>query len=317
MRITLVLLLCLLPACASTDRAESTHAARDPRAVTLFHSDGSPATWEELVSAAASTDAVLIGENHGHPLGLAAAAALWTDVVAGSPNSALSLEFFERDEQTRLDDYLTGVVNEETFRKRTARTEGNYPPGHREMVEGAKAAKRVVVAANAPRQYVRLARMEGYERLATLKPDQRRLFRVPDELPTGRYREDFEKIMGDGASHGAPAKEPPGPDAEAKKKADLEGAFRSQSLWDWTMADSVATALASGRAPVVHVIGRFHSDFDGGTVLALRRIRPGVRTVVVSFVQKDGEACEKDDIGRADFIAYVGAESKMTTAAAK
>jgi uncharacterized iron-regulated protein len=80
------------------------------------------------------------------------------------------------------------------------------------------------------------------------------------------------------------------------------------------MADSIAGGMTAGRAPVVHVIGRFHGDFDGGTVQALRRLRPGVRTVVVSFVQRSGTRCEPDDIGRADFVIYVGEEDATVTA---
>ncbi len=130
-------------------------------------------------------------------------------------------------------------------------------------------------------------------------------------------------MMGPMTGHGAPEKPKAQPDApppdpaaeEAKRKADVEAMFRSQSLWDWTMSESIATFLASGSVPVVHVVGRFHCDFDGGLVQALRHQRTGVRTLVVSYVQKDGPQIESEDIGRADFIVYVGAESKVETAA--
>src|SRR4029079_18353147 len=113
---------------------------------------------------------VFLGENHGHPLGLATADELFEDVLAREPNAALSLEFFERDEQSRLDDYLTGVSDVAALEKSSERTPGNFPPGHRAMVEAAKRAGRPVHAANAPWQYTTLARKEGYERLAQLTP---------------------------------------------------------------------------------------------------------------------------------------------------
>jgi uncharacterized iron-regulated protein len=50
-------------------------------------------------------------------------------VLSKADKAALALEFFERDEQTRLDEYLAGVTDEAAFKKRTARTDGNYPPG--------------------------------------------------------------------------------------------------------------------------------------------------------------------------------------------
>ena len=144
-----------LGGCAHPAKTES--GGSSPTAITagearsvivLDGASGRRVSWDVLVSAAAGADAVLIGENHGHPLGLAATAALWEDVLKRTNRAALALEFFERDEQSRLDDYLNGICDEATFRKRTARSESNYPPGHRAMVEAAKAAHRPVISMN-------------------------------------------------------------------------------------------------------------------------------------------------------------------------
>ncbi len=284
-----------------------------PRAVRIFHGDGSPATWDEMVGRAAAAQAVLVGENHGHPLGLASAAALWDDILAKAPQAQLAMEFFERDEQTALDDYFTGVTDEAAFRKAAARSDGNYPPGHRMMVEAAKARKRPVIAANAPRRYVRIARLEGYDRLSALGENQRAMFRIPDSLPTGPYREAFDKVMaqptegtGKAGSHGGAAA-PVSPEEAAKKERErLDATFRSQSLWDWTMSESVDRGIRAGSQPVVLVVGRFHIDSQGGTLLALRQQHPGVTTVTVSFVNEWGEALGSEDKDRADFVVYVG-----------
>ncbi len=329
-RLLLLVAATLSPACAATgsgDARTDPAAAGDPRSVPVFRGDGSTAAWSDLVDAAVDADAVILGENHGHPLGLAIAAALWSDVVERTPRAALSLEFFGRDEQCHLDDYLAGLTDEATFEQRTDRTAGSYPPGHRAMIEAAKAAGRPVFAANAPRPYVRLASSAGFDRLATLTAEQRRLFRVPDELPTGRYRHDFDEVMGDMAGHGgnppaatasaataptATTGEPGAPvdpaAEEARHRAALDGAFRGQSLWDWTMAGSVDRALWDGNAPVVQVVGRMHCDFHGGLVLALDRLHPGIHTVTVSFVDEAPTAFQDADAGRADFVIYVGPE---------
>lgn len=257
---------------------------------------------EAAASAAAASDAFILGENHGHPLGLATAAALWGEVLKRTDEAALSMEFFDRDEQSRLDDYLTGLVDEKAFKTRTGRTASGYPEGHREMVGAAKAAGRPVIASNAPRPQVRAAGKEGgYDRLAKLTPEQKRLVRIPDSLPSGKYREDYEKILSDmGAAHGPPPKD------EAERKLRVENGFRSQSLWDWTMADSIAIALAGGARPVCHVVGRFHSDFRGGLVQALEKLRPGVKVMTVSFVDAWSDGLRPEDKGRADFVVYVG-----------
>lgn len=263
---------------------------------------GSRVEWRDLVAAAAGADVVLIGENHGHPLGLACAAALWEDVLARADHAALSMEFFERDEQVGLDDYLTGVTDEAKFRSATRRSEGNYPAGHQAMVESARSHNRPVIAANAPRRYVRIARLEGYDRLARLSGEQTRLFRIPDRIPDpdSKYRRDFDEIMGGG--DGATKAQQP----SAEDRAALDATFRSQSMWDWTMAESVARASAAGSAPVVLVVGHFHVDFDGGLVQALRELRPGVRVVTVSFAAASAPGLREEDRNRADFVIYVG-----------
>jgi uncharacterized iron-regulated protein len=264
---------------------------------------GAPTTEEAAASAGASADAIIIGENHGHPLGLSTAADLWDEVLKRTDHAALALEFFERDDQSRVDDYLAGLIDEKAFKTKTGRTESSYPSGHRRMVEAAKAAGRPVIASNAPRAQVRAAGKDGYDKLAKLTSEQRRLVRIPDDLPTGKYREDFERVMSEpNAAHG------PKPKDEAERKKQIESAFRGQSLWDWTMADSVASAIGGGSRPVCQVVGRFHEDFRGGLVQALEKLRPGVKAVTISFVDAWSDSLRDEDKGRAEFVVYVGPE---------
>lgn len=274
------------------------------REVRIFDGEGRGVPWEAVVSASEKADAVVIGENHGHELGLAFASALWADVLARRSDAVLSLEFFNRDEQSRVDDYLAGLWTEEAFITATNRARpGAYPPAHRAMVVAAKEKGRPVIASNAPRVYVRAAGKESFERLSGLSPEQRRMFRIPDSLPEGKYRADFEALMSDPsmASHGAPAKE----ESPEEVRARVEAAFRSQSLWDWTMAESIVRGLELGR-PVVHIVGRFHSDFDGGLVEALRKLRPGTNAVTISTVDAWSDALRDEDRGRGGFVVYIG-----------
>ncbi len=309
LRLTPLLLLVAMVSGCATQARRAERPPLEPRSVPTFRGDsGAMAGWEEIVSAARGADVVIIGENHGHPTGLPWAAALWKDVLAESPDAALALEFFERDEQSRLDEYLAGVVDEATFRRRTQRSGGNYPAGHRDMVEAARAAGRPVIAANAPRPLVRLARLEGYDRLRALAPSLARLFRIPETDPPQRYRDDFFGLMiREPADHSAAAAEAPAgalPTEEQTTRA--ESMLRSQSLWDWTMAESVAGALAAGNRPVVLVVGRFHSDFDGGLVHALRHLKPDAGIVTFSTVPADAVSLAEADRGRAAFVAYIG-----------
>lgn len=281
---------------ASPRRTAHTLPERPREAVRIFDRQGNSTAWEVMRGEVSQADVIVIGESHGHPLGLEAAACLWDDILETEPDAALLLEFFERDEQVALDDYLTGVTDEEEFRKASGRTSGNYPPGHERMVEAAKTFGRPVIAANAPRRYVQRTTSEGYEKLDELGPEQKRLFVVPDQLVEGRYRDDFFELMSGG--HGEDGGLP---------EEMIEKFYRSQQMWDATMADSVVRAVREGYRPVVLVVGRFHSDLDGGTIQMIRRQQPDLTIRTLSMVATDAETIDEEDVGRADFVLYVGA----------
>ena len=98
--------------CASVEKPVVAEAPREP--VMVRGDTGAQASWPEIVSAAANYEVIIIGENHGHPLGLSTAAKLWSEVLGRSDKAALSMEFWERDEQSRLDEYLAGITDEKT-----------------------------------------------------------------------------------------------------------------------------------------------------------------------------------------------------------
>ncbi len=304
-RLATLALAALLPACATTHSGDST-----PLTI-------SPTPWQAMIADAATADVVVIGEQHGHPTGLPMMARLWADLIPEAQRlghtPALALEFIERDHQLALDDYLAGLIDEPTFRERTARTDANYPAAHRDMVEAARAANLPVIAANAPRRYVRMARTEGFDHLRAMTPAQRATFVIPDPMTTGPYRDRFFDLFrqmmagGPDSSGGASGKEAAadqaGPD-ESALNAQIEAFYRSQQVWDATMADAVARAVRAGHRPVVLVIGQFHSDYTGGTIDMIDRALQRERIVTISMV--DADQPTEDDIDRADYLLMVG-----------
>ncbi len=289
----------VLGGCTSSQTRTEALPAEVRTAVMIFDKQGNPTDWDAMLSATLDADVVVIGESHGHALGLEAAATLFDDILASGADAALLLEFIERDHQLALDDYQAGVTKEDAFRKASRRTDGNYPPGHARMVEAAIEAGRPVYAANAPRRYVRMTTKDGYEKLRALNPRQQSLFTVPEPLLEGEYKENFFSLMG-GMSHGTPETE------HGVPLEMIEKMYRSQQMWDATMADSVVTAARLGNRPAVLVVGRFHSDNTGGTIQFINRYAPGLKIVTLSMVITDDTTIDDDDIGQADFVLYVG-----------
>ncbi|MEX0876554.1 MAG: ChaN family lipoprotein, partial [Phycisphaerales bacterium] len=82
------------------------------RSVMIRRGDGSGSVpWAEVVDQLAGSDVVLFGEVHGHPLGNRVQQELFEDVLLARPGTILSMEFYERDDQIALDDYLSGVTD--------------------------------------------------------------------------------------------------------------------------------------------------------------------------------------------------------------
>lgn len=213
--------------CVSGPKSTETAALPDVLELQIFNgSTGESVPWEAMMQDLQEADVVIIGELHGHRVGLHAAATIWDEVAAEHETAALSMEFFERDEQLGLDDYLADVTDQEAFRTATHRSAGNYPSGHERMIEKAKELRRTVIAANSPRRYNRIANQKGYDSLLNLSEEQRRLFVIPDTLPEGRYHDEFFKIMGGMFSiHGDPptASETPAmPEPQGKETPEAD-----------------------------------------------------------------------------------------------
>ena len=264
---------------------------------------GNAMTWDDLLQSAAGADVIILGEQHVDAQGHAVELAIVADVMERWPGTALSLEMLERDEQPLIDDYLDGIIDAEQFTRLTFSSnwgggDGSWALWYQPLVDAAKDAGAPVIAANAPRRYVRLARTDGYERLDELTQPRREFFDHPDHLPEGPYRDRFWEAMSDHDT-----------DDDANPELDdemLESMFRSQLVWDATMAASIAEALESGASKVIHVVGQFHCDFEGGMVQQLRQRLPNADILVISLQTASDEALRDDDVGRADIVVYTG-----------
>jgi len=294
----LVLACLLLQACAATPvtNMAQRELPETARSLPIFdgHS-GAAMTWDEAVERMSAADVILIGERHDDGLAHALQLAVLQAMIEVEPATALSMEMLERDEQLIVDDYFDGIIDAEKFATLTHSTtwsgEGSWVSWYQPLIDAVKGADGTVVAANAPRRYVRLARTDGYERLAEIPAPRSGMFVEPIELDDGAYRERFDEVMNSMGNE--------------VETASLDATFRSQMMWDATMAASIVDALEAGSPRVVHVVGQFHIEFEGGTVLELKRRRPNARIVTVT-VESESTAMRDEDVGRADIVVFSG-----------
>jgi uncharacterized iron-regulated protein len=241
--------------------------------------------WNTFFNFVDDADVVLLGEQHDHAAGHAFQLAVVEDVMDKYPKSVLALEMLERDEQLRVDDYMEDFIDAKTFASITLSKNWGGPGGweawYQPIIDATKERGGLVVAANAPRRYVRLARIDGYERIDEL-PKERRLFiDYPEELSGGRYRQRFWELANHDEEDGGDGLEI---DVTTIDNDDpLLPTFKSMQSWDATMAQSIVDSKPSRDHKVILLVGQFHVEYDGGIVQELRKRMPSAKVLVVSI----------------------------------
>ncbi len=271
----------------------------------LYRADGTSSSLDELLTAAAEVEVILVGERHGDPGGHRFQRELLDQVlreggegILRERRPVLSLEMFETDVQPVLDEYLSGLITEEHFLA-AARPWRFYERDYRPLVEAAREAGIPVVAANAPRRYVNRVSRLGREGLDDLPPAAlEHLPPLPFPEPSEAYRAEWEALMQGIDAHG-----------EHGHGTPDESALEAQALWDAAMAHAVALALEDegSEALVVHMAGSFHVENRTGIPEALRHYHPEVRDllVVVKAVEDPSAPPARDELeGVADFIVF-------------
>ena len=253
-------------------------------------------TVAQLVNALMAYDVIFYGEQHDSIATQQIEAAVFRGLHAKDPQTALSMEMFERDVQATVDQYVAGEIDEPAFRA-ASRPWPNYPQSYRAMIEHARTVKAPVLAANIPRSLARDISRGGAEVLDTMDILQRSY--VARELHAelgGAYFSAFTDVMGAMAGHGGP---------------DVNQMFVAQCAKDDTMAETIADFRAqNGNRRVLHVNGRFHSDHGLGTVERLLMRAPETKVAVISTEAVDNpllaNANDVED-GLARFVVFVPA----------
>ena len=255
--------------------------------------------FEVMLARLSKADVVFVGEQHDDPNTHRLEAAILDGLHRRKVTPVLSLEMFERDAQTWLNDYFAGSIGEEDMLK-NARPWPRYATDYRRMVEMARERKWTVVAANVPRRLAQEVAKNGKASLENLSDADRALVARERECPLDGYYDKFAQSM---SGHPGATQTP------EQQRAMTERYYWSQCLKDETMAEAIAAAHAkrSAEGPVVHYNGAFHSDFGLGTAERVRRRLPGKKTVIVSVLpvaDLDSLTPAGDDLKRADFLVY-------------
>lgn len=278
-------------ACAtnpSTGKMAPQDTVYQPGEYRVFDGAGAPATLDQIAQAMTTQQVVFVGETHDDPTGHLLELELLKRAMSRTrPRPvALSLEFFERDAQPLLDDYLANRISESAFIA-GSRPWKRYRTDYRPLIELAKTEHISVISANAPRRLVTLVSRNGRAALDTLN-ERDRAYLAP--LPYGKaspaYRDQWiatiaEVMEREGKKCGVSVEHA---DASPGSHQNMTNQLDSQVLWDATMAHSIARFLEQEPdALVLHLVGAFHVERGTGTPEQLQTYLPGTRAMTVTL----------------------------------
>lgn len=276
----------------------------------IYTHDGQTVRWKQMMTAVNSADIVVVGEIHNNAYGHQLEAQMADQFLAGCNRAAIAMEMFDRRQQQFVNLYLDGSITARTLEKVTGSSNWGGSPDTwskwyqpivdsvlRHRMQGA-----ALIAANAPRSYVKLARLAGFDQLQQLKTQGTDDFELPDpKVDDTRYREKFMNLMKPDSKIGQTKKMP-----MHRKPMDYSSTFRAQQVWDATMATSVVRALKTHHK-VMLFAGNFHIADNGGTTLRIKHKQPHKKIVSISILSsKHVGTFNKNDQGHADFIIYTG-----------
>ncbi len=200
---------------------------------------------------------------------------------------ALSMEMFEADNQSKLNNFLADTLSEEDFLA-ASRSWPNYRTDYAPLVNFAKEKKMPVIAANVPRF---LAAHVAKNNASTEGIAEQYQQWLPQHTyaPEGAYKDKFYAQM---SSPEAPMKMPP---------TRLAAVYAAQCLKDDKMAESIAAfADAYPDIQILHINGCFHSDAHLGTAQKLEALRPELKVAVITPLERK----QKGEKPAGDFVVW-------------
>lgn len=265
--------------------------AQDKQSYQLFDKNGKKTTYKKLVATSLENDVVLFGEYHNNSvvhwlqLELTKDLAEKTDLVLGA-------EMLEADNQTQLNQYLKGEINQKAL-DTLARLWNNYKTDYKPLVDFAKEKKFDFIATNVPRRYASLVFKKDLVALDSLSTEEKSWI-APLPIEFDVNLPGYQAMMGMQGGH-AGDKMP-----------------KAQAIKDATMAYFI-NKNRKENSVFVHYNGTYHSDNFEGINWYLKKYNPETKIITIATVeQKDISKLENEHNNKADFILVIDEDVTKT-----
>ena len=265
--------------------------AQDKKAYQIFDKNGKKTSYEKLLKAGEKADVVLFGEYHDnsvvHWLQLE-----FTKDLAQKKDLVLGAEMLEADNQTQVNQYLKGEINQKQLDS-SARLWKNYKTDYKPLVDFAKEKKFSFIATNVPRRYASLVFKKDLVALDSLSA-QEKSWIAPLPIEFDINLPGYKSMMGMQGGHAG------------------EKMPKAQAIKDATMAYFI-NKNRKENSVFIHYNGTYHSDNFEGINWYLRKLDAGIKIVTIATVeQKDISKLEAEHYNKADFILVIDEDVTKT-----
>lgn len=258
---------------------------------TLFDKNGQETTFENLVSTSLEAEVVLFGELHNNTVVHWLQLQLLKSLSAQHPQVVLSGEFFERDDQLNIDEWLEGRMTDKQF-EAEAKLWNNYLTDYKPLLLFAKSSKIPFVASNVPRKYAAMVSKNGLGYLQELsKQAKKHIAPLPIKVdPTLPGYAAMKEMM-----HGS--------------SMNMDYIIEAQALKDATMAHSLLSNYNKERL-ILHINGSYHSNNAEGIGWYLKQHKPKIKVITINTVEQDTtDKVDPANLNTADFIIVLPKDS--------
>jgi len=260
--------------------------SQDKAAFQIFNTDGSKASYADILKSADNSDVLFIGELHNNAVAHWLEYELTKDLFSiKKENLILGAEMFEADDQIVVDEFLSGKLSENTF-KAEAKLWQNYKTDYKPLLDFAKTNKLKFIATNIPRRYASLVYTRGLEALDSLEQESYKwIVPLPFEIDMSLscYKDIMEKAEGHGG----------------------ENLPKSQAIKDATMAYFINKNIEK-KNMFIHYNGSYHSDNHEGICWYLKKYNKNYKILTITTIEQDDiSKLNKEFLNKADYIIAV------------
>lgn len=246
--------------------------AQEAKPYQFYNKKGKEVRFDKMINDLSGYDVVLIGEHHNNSINHWLQLQI-TKSLFEKKNGQLifGAEMFERDNQSQLNDYLSGKLDEKIL-KDSIRLWNNFTTDYKPLVDFAKSNRLEFIATNIPRRYASIVSKKGLDSLNSVTVKEKTyMMKLPVEvtLDTPGYPE-MKEMMGD---HAGP---------------NVMNFIAAQAVKDATMAESIFEDLEIGKL-FIHYNGDFHSKQYGGIYWYLKKLNPDLKIAVISVFESEDE----------------------------